>query len=161
MSFPDEQSANTQDPTTTPLEEPALVQEAFQQNFQTLLPLILAEWPQLSQAKLLEAEGNLEHAVTTIADHTDHTRTLVRRQLSELATLATQKTDQIKSSKTYAKVDELVHDLEARTEDLMKEFKAEVLPELESQARSNLGTSLLITLGLGFILGLLFGGRRG
>jgi uncharacterized membrane protein YheB (UPF0754 family) len=57
-------------------------------------------------------------------------------------------------------VDQLLNELETRTEHLIAELKAEMLPELEKKARSNLGTSLLVALGLGFVLGLLVGGKR-
>jgi hypothetical protein len=157
-SHSSESQAETQNPQ---LSQPVLSEATFQQNFQNLMPLILSEWPQLSKEKLLDAKGDLEQAIATIASQTQHTRTLVRNQLSELAALAAEKSTTIRSSKTYAKVDELVHDLEARTEELIKDFKSEVLPELENRARSNLGTTLFMAVGLGFILGLLFGGRRG
>ena len=58
-------------------------------------------------------------------------------------------------------MNQLLNDLETRTDHLIKEFRSELLPELEQKARSNLGTTLVITLGLGFILGLLAGGKRG
>ncbi|MEO1069721.1 MAG: hypothetical protein AAFW95_11475 [Cyanobacteria bacterium J06638_6] len=57
-------------------------------------------------------------------------------------------------------VDQLLNELETRTEHLIAELKAEMLPELEKKARSNLGTTLLVALGLGFVLGLLVGGKR-
>jgi hypothetical protein len=143
----------------------------FQQTFSQLVPLILDEWPQLTRDGLLTTEGDLEQVVHYISGQTEHTQTLVRRHIDELATLLRGKTSEDGSSPTThetgqgemasSKIDELITDLEVRTEQLMKEFKAEVLPELERKARSNLGTSLLIALGIGFILGLTFGGKRG
>lgn len=133
---------------------------SFQQHFQTLLPLILAEWPQLSKDALLQTEGDLEQAIAHISAHTQQTRTLVQEHLKELATVAAKRSATLRSQ-THAKVDGLVQDLEQRTEQLMQEFKSEILPELENKARSNIGSSLLMALGLGFILGLLVGGRRG
>jgi hypothetical protein len=143
----------------------------FQQTFSQLVPLILDEWPQLTRDRLLATEGDLEQVVHYISSQTEHTQTLVRRHIDELATLLRGKTFEDGSLPTThepgrgemvsSKIDELITDLEVRTEQLMKEFKAEVLPELERKARSNLGTSLLIALGIGFILGLTFGGKRG
>jgi ElaB/YqjD/DUF883 family membrane-anchored ribosome-binding protein len=137
-----------------------LSRESFKQNFRTIVPLILAEWPHLSKKNLLETEGDLEHTIANIAEQTKHTRTLVQEHLKELTMLASKKSTAMRS-KAHSKVDELVHDLEDRTEQLVAEFKSEILPELENKARSNLGSSLLIALGLGFILGLMVGGKRG
>ncbi|NJL49620.1 MAG: hypothetical protein HC929_22040 [Leptolyngbyaceae cyanobacterium SM2_5_2] len=143
----------------------------FQQTFPQLVPLILEEWPQLTKDGLLATEGNLEQVIQYISCQTEHTQTLVRRHINELATLLKPTPSEegpwptAKGSDegelVSSKIDELLADLETRTEHLMQEFKAEVLPELERKARSNLGTSLLIALGLGFILGLTFGGKRG
>jgi ElaB/YqjD/DUF883 family membrane-anchored ribosome-binding protein len=148
------------DEPNAPESSTSLSQENFRQNFQQIVPLILAEWPQISKAKLLEAEGNLEEAISHIANQTQHTRTLVRSHLAELSGLAAEKSKHLRSE-ARTQVDHLIQDLETRTEQLMAEFKSEVLPELEQKARSNLGSSLLMALGFGFILGLLFGGRRG
>ncbi len=145
--------------------------QTFEKTFQQIVPLILEEWPQLTREDLLATEGKLEQAIHYISSQTEHTHALVRRYVNELVGLV--QTNRSEDASTDApnearvgevmssKIDDLVTDLEARTEQLMQEFKAEVLPELERRARSNLGTSLLIALGIGFILGLSFGGKRG
>lgn len=51
--------------------------------------------------------------------------------------------------------------LEERTEELLQQFQKDVLPELNEKVRKNVGGSLLTALGMGFVLGLLMGGRRG
>lgn len=190
--------------------------KAFKHQFDAMVPLILSEWPQLIEDKLLATEGDLERTVAYISGEIDHTKTLVRRHLNELASLiepvraipeaisstasrgADAKTASLVSKLQDAvpdqvgefledrlsvttsssengisakistaleetvptTVDQLLNDLESRTERLIAELKAEMLPELEKKARSNLGTSLLIALGLGFILGLRLGGKR-
>ncbi|TVQ07069.1 MAG: hypothetical protein EA368_15515 [Leptolyngbya sp. DLM2.Bin27] len=147
-------------------------QDAFKHHFKAMVPLILAEWPQLLETNLVATEGDLDLAVAYISDETDRTQTLTRRHLEELATLVEPTPDPAPDpaptlsvsgpeADEPSTVDQLLGDLETRTERLMAEFKAEMLPELEKKARSNLGTSLLIALGLGFILGLLLGGKRG
>ena len=154
--------------TTTP------AQSAFAHHFKAMVPLILSEWPQLLEENLLATEGDLDLAVAYISGETEHTQTLTRHHLDELATLAKSSDRRAPTSNGAAAlapdrdddpepstVDQLLSDLETRTEHLIDEFKAEMLPELEKKARSNLGTSLLIALGLGFILGLLLGGKRG
>lgn len=150
-----------------------LSDEGFKQRYQDLLPLVLKEWPQLDKADLEAVQGNLDQAIHYIADKTDHTRTLVRHHLHELWLLAESRATKLRSLQNEgddlatgeatppSQTEQLIQELEKRTEHLIKEFKAELLPELEQKARSNLGSTLLMTLGLGFILGLLFGGRRG
>lgn len=156
-----------------------------------LVPLMLEEWPSLSQEALENVADDPEATVIYIATRTDHTRALVRRQLAELASLlparsgsaeepsadnpgteksgveaigaqeaATSKVTEA-SDALPSTIDQLLGELEQRTDQLMQDFKAEMLPELEKKARRNLGTSLLMALGLGLILGLLLGGKRG
>lgn len=148
--------------------------KAFKHQFDAMVPLILSEWPQLIEDNLLATKGDLELAVDYISGEMDHTKTRIRRHLDELASLiepahnaasaiAADSSDNADSSDSVlaSSVDQLLNDLEARTEHLIAEFKAEMLPELEKKARSNLGSSLLIALGLGFILGLFLRGKRG
>lgn len=153
-------------------------QEAFEHHFEAMVPLMLAEWPQLLEDNLLATEGDLDLAVAYISGETDRTQTLVRRQIKELASIIEVDTPaSVKVSANGASssnlestgplgvdkssIDNLLDDLESRTENLIQELKAEMLPELEKRARSNLGQSLLIALGIGFVLGLILGGKRG
>ncbi|MBD2109087.1 hypothetical protein [Nodosilinea sp. FACHB-13] len=160
--------------------------KAFKHQFDAMVPLILSEWPQLTEDNLLATKGDLELAVDYISSEMDNTKTRIRRHLNELADLVEvdppvlsnvsrkssvngissalkstvlDATEPLGVSKTS--IDNLLDDLESRTENLIQELKAEMLPELEKRARSNLGQSLLIALGLGFVLGLILGGKRG
>jgi hypothetical protein len=181
-------------PIITTLREPAMAtntlttsaQSAFEHHFEAMVPLILSEWPQLIEENLLATEGDLDLAVAYISGETDHTQTLTRRHLNELASLievdppvasnvspksanngissaikstVLEATGPLKVDKSS--IDNLLDDLESRTENLIQELKAEMLPELEKRARGNLGQSLLIALGIGFVLGLILGGKRG
>ncbi|MBW4484054.1 MAG: hypothetical protein KME14_16070 [Tildeniella torsiva UHER 1998/13D] len=169
---------------TNTLSTPA--QSAFEHHFEVMVPLILSEWPQLIEENLLATEGDLDLAVAYISGETDHTQTLTRRHLNELASLievdpavasdasrkaatngvaSALKTTVLDATRPLgvdkSSIDNLLDDLESRTENLIQELKAEMLPELEKRARGNLGQSLLIALGLGFVLGLVLGGKRG
>ncbi|MBD2232992.1 hypothetical protein [Phormidium tenue] len=160
--------------------------KAFKHQFDAMVPLILSEWPQLVEANLLATKGDLELAVDYISGEMDHTKTRIRRHLNELADLieveppvlsnasrqsaingmsSALKSTVLEATEplgvTKSSIDNLLDDLESRTENLIQELKAEMLPELEKRARSNLGQSLLIALGLGFVLGLILGGKRG
>ena len=137
-----------------------------------LIPLMLEEWPQLSGEALENIVDDPEATVIYIATHTEHTRTLVRRHLEELASLRhaepepepepeTEVTQVDPAEPLPSTIDQLLGELEDRTDQLIQDFKAEMLPELEKKARRNLGTSLLMALGFGVIVGLLLGGKRG
>jgi hypothetical protein len=145
--------------TITPL------QDAFKHHFDAMVPLIIAEWPQLIKENLLATEGDLELAVAYISGETDRTQTLIRRQIRELSTLVEANGAALETADAApsppSSIETLLDDLESRTEHLIQELKAEMLPELEQRARSNLGQSLLIALGIGFVLGLILGGKRG
>ncbi len=141
-------------------------QTTFRQHFEAMVPLLLAEWPQLIEANLLDTEGDLDLTVAYISGETDRTQTLIRRQIQELTTLVEAAAAPITSSNGAepsppSSIENLLDDLESRTEHLIQELKAEMLPELEQRARGNLGQSLLIALGIGFVLGLILGGKRG
>ncbi|WP_448571698.1 hypothetical protein [Trichothermofontia sp.] len=149
--------------------KPTLSTTEFKEHFSSLVPLILEEWPAVVRESLEATSGNLEQVVDQIAAQTDRTRTLIRRQLAELYTLAQAEATQLKAgaeriaseSKSrldIAQLEPLLHKLEERTEKLFAQFEKDVLPEVTEKAKQNLGTSLLTALGIGFLLGLLLGG---
>lgn len=117
--------------------------------FLALMPLMLEEWPQLSQDDLLATDGDLDRVITYVAHQTEHTQTLIRRHLNELASLVeptestappsdpdqsvTVPADPPTDRETPSSIDQLLSDLESRTDQLMQDFKAEMLPELEKK----------------------------
>ena len=138
--------------------------EQFQANFASLTPLILKEWSQISSDKLKSTNGELELVIELIVNQTEHTRTLIRSQLAELLYLFQKKpNDSFHNSvntNNSPSVDweQNLNILEQRIEKLVSQLKQEILPEIGTKARENMGTSLLTAIGLGFILGLIFGG---
>lgn len=176
---------------------PELSDESLQENWGELMPLIQAEWPNIDTDVIKAAEGDLAAIVDYIAAQTEHTRTLVRRQLAELNSLAIRdriaaeapiksvtngnridnridthtnastdtetnnKTSNGNSSGLSSEIDQVLQVLERHTDDLLQQFKKDVLPEVSDRARSNIGTSLLTALGIGFLLGIIIGGGRG
>lgn len=155
-----------------------LSDDSFKDNLNELIPLIEAEWPSMDTEILRAAEGDVDAVVDYIAAQTEHTRTLVRRQLAELNSLAIRdrmtKEAQVKpatngnsttngtsGSGLSSEIDQILQVLERHTEDLVGQFKKDVLPEVGDRARSNIGTSLLTALGIGFLLGIIIGGGRG
>jgi hypothetical protein len=148
--------------------------DRFKANFAAIAPLILEEWPTIAQENLMATAGEPEQVVDCIAMATDHTRALIRQQLRELYCLAVMETPQPRRSRLSERLSKLADSpltesdlkqtldlLEERTEELLQQFQKDVLPELNEKVRKNVGGSLLTALGMGFVLGLLMGGRRG
>ncbi len=164
-------------PPCTPMNQntdPPIAPEMFKAKFEAIAPLILEEWPTVSADKLTETAGNLDQVVDCIANATNRTRLLIQHQLGELVQLATLPTQRPRSTRLSERLTQLANGtlsesdlnhtitlLEERTEELLGQFKQEVLPELNEKVRNNMGGSLLTALGIGFILGLLLGGGRG
>lgn len=172
-----------------------LSRDEFKAHFAAIVPLILEEWPDVPPTILHNSEGEFDRVVTCIALSTEHTRSLIRRQLRELYLLAVAQPShrqpqldrgplqpqssgsdlpQRQSSRlmerltqltshppTDADLKETIALLEERTEELLAQFKQEVLPDLKEKAKQNIGGSLITALGIGFIVGLIVGGGRG
>jgi len=152
----------------------SLSPDTFKASFEAIAPLILEEWPTVPPDNLMATEGELDPVVDCIATATDRTRALVRQQLRELYHLAV--VEPVKPGRsplserlfpltdsplTESDLKKTIALLEERTEELLAQFKKDVLPELNEKVRNNVGSSLLTALGIGFVLGLLFGGSRG
>lgn len=141
-----------------------LSSEKFKEHFGALRSLILEEWKQLKPDALANTQGDLEKVIDHIANQTEKTRTLVRRQLEELYSLADLSQTNVENGLAKAQeqvssnLENLLDRIEQRTEKLLNQFEKEVLPEVNAKVRKNIGTSLLTTLGIGFILGLVVGG---
>lgn len=151
-----------------------IVPERFQESFEAISPLILGEWKQISAEQLAATEGDLLQVVECIAKATEHTQALVQRQLYELYRIAIHEQSPSESSPIPQTVSRLIQDnisddtvkqaiaqLEAKTEDLLKQFKKEILPEVNQKMQKNPLSTVLTAVGIGFVLGLLLGGQRG
>jgi hypothetical protein len=146
----------------------------FKEHFEGIAPLILEEWPEVAPESLRATEGELNQVIEYVATSTDHTRALIRFQLRELYQIVASEQSQSELSRLSQRLSQLANDhlsesnlkdtvtrLEEQTEELLAQFKKDVLPELNKKVRNNVGGSLLTVLGIGFILGWLFGGGRG
>jgi ElaB/YqjD/DUF883 family membrane-anchored ribosome-binding protein len=151
-----------------------IVPERFQECFAGISPLILGEWKQVSAEQLAATNGDLSQVVECIATTTEHTQALVLRQLCELYQIAIHEQSSSESPPIPQAVSRLIQDqisddtvkqaiaqLEAKTEELLKQFKKEILPEVNQKMQKNPLGTLLTAVGIGFVLGLLLGGRRG
>jgi ElaB/YqjD/DUF883 family membrane-anchored ribosome-binding protein len=158
--------------------------EAWKRGFAAVVPLVREEWPSLERARVEETAGDLDALVALVAEHSGRTKAMARRQLLELARVAelasedrgkqpldrgangvSKKTESEARPKVDVQVDEViaaVRRLEAFAADEAKRMSGTMLPAAEAKVRQNLWVSLLLSLGLGMILGLwLNGGRRG
>lgn len=165
-----------------------LSSDQFQNAFPLLKPLILNEW-KVVQAETLEmTEGDLDLIVEYIANQTERTQTLIRRQLAELYRIALAETADNATStaseqpqqdatatttSTFKEallpsLEKSLHLLEQRAEKLLSQMDKDLLPKLDRQIKATPeirdrlqerpGTSLLTVFGIGFVVGLIFGG---
>lgn len=146
----------------------------FQATFRTIAPLILAEWPTVKQDALEATAGQVDQVIDCIATATGHTHTLIRRQLGELYQMAIAPQSQAPPPRLSDRVTQLLNEpwgdtnlqeaiahLETQTEKLLQQMKQEMLPDLQEQVQKHPLKSVLTAVGIGFVLGLLVGGRRG
>jgi hypothetical protein len=138
-----------------------LSDETFKASFPTLKDAILAEWPVVDGDSLTATDGELEKVVALVAAKTEHTKTLVRRHLAELSTLDGKSADGGTSKKWATQGKEMFEKFEKRTADLVKELRGTVLVNAKDKVQQNLLVSLLMALGFGLVLGVIFGSLRG
>lgn len=148
---------------------------AFADAFSTLRPAILGEWSQVDDTALAATSGELDKVVVLIAERTAHTKALVRRQLEELYRVVMipaaepghtgrQRRPRAAADGEVhgANLDHLIEEFERRTSHIIRELRGGFLGGARDRVRDNVFFSLLVTLGLGFIVGVLFtGGSRG
>ena len=162
--------------------------DALEQNWAAVHSLINEEWSDLDKDALSATKGNADEVVALISETLDCTKLRVRRQLGELVVLATSGPNSSNAErKVSAMVERWEDKLQPYLDDGSKrvqkareamgnaieeaqtkatEIKDKVgqhiettLPEAEEMIKRNLWSSLLITLGLGMIFGLLWGTR--
>ena len=133
---------------------------SFGQEFPKIIALIREEWPVVDPALLEATNGDVDSVVALVAAATEHTRVLVRRQLEELRRAAVEPNTPAFS---VADWNELMRRIQSRAGGVARDLKSQALEEATVQVRRNPIASLLVALGLGFLLGLALRGnaRRG
>ena len=142
---------------------------AFHAAWENLQPAILEEWSQVDAAALNDTDGELDKVVALIAERAVRTKALVRRQLTELYYVVseppvaprsshTASTDRSPKSAVPETVDAMLQELERRAAQVMRELRGGMLQDARGKVRENVFFSLLVALGLGFIVGVLFNG---
>ena len=63
-------------------------QQHFKERFETLIPTIQREWPEVARQTLEATRGSLDEVAEVIAEHSGKTVSVVRDQLQELLHVA-------------------------------------------------------------------------
>ncbi len=158
----------------------------FSAAFADLQGWILDEWPDLDPDALADTGGDLAAVVALVAEHTERTRAWSRQQLGELLDLATapppvevvsappprpRRTSEGAQARERAgatngreaddrpldPIEKLMSSLEGHLDELTQQVKADVAPLAVDTARQHLGLALLVSGGLGLMLGLFLG----
>jgi hypothetical protein len=138
-------------------ETPAPPAASFQGAFAALQPLILGEWPEVDAEALAATGGDLERVVALLAERTRHTRTLLNAQLAEILQVATAPPRQRDrgAGGSADPTDRIIAQLEERAAELLRELRGGLVERARGKARESPLLTLLMAVGLGFILGVL------
>jgi len=158
MSSPANDHSHDPSPAAQAQEDHSAAQGApadpLREHFQTLLPLLQQEWPDIARERWEATRGSLEELVQLIASQTSHTRTIIRGQLLELV-------DHMgRIRKTPKAWDEMLHPLEEQLDTLIDELRRDLRPRLRRSIRQQPLLSLSVAILAGFVTGLLLGSRR-
>src|SRR5690606_23013174 len=129
--------------------------EDFRRNFDAMRPLIMSEW-NLDENALENTGGDPNKVIDLIANRTNQTRARIVRQLDELREIA-----EGDASGIEMRLNRIVKNLEDRTKTLVHRVRDDYAPRAQETVRENMMYSLLITLGVGMFIGLIFGLSRG
>jgi ElaB/YqjD/DUF883 family membrane-anchored ribosome-binding protein len=129
---------------------------AFVEQFDKLVPLIRDEWPAVDGDALRQTKGDYDLVVTLIAEQTEHTKALVKKQLDELRTMI-----QGNQASEVQRLRQMVERLQAKSQEIAGYVKSQMLKDAKQKVSDNPIVALLVALGFGLVLGLLLrGGSR-
>lgn len=158
MSSPANDPSNDPSPADKAQEDHAATDGAtrdpLREHFQTLLPLLQQEWPEIAREHWEATRGSLEELVQLIAGRTSHTRTIVRAQLLELVN------HMGRLRETPRDWDEVLHPLEERLDTLLDDLRRDLAPRLKNGIRQQPLLSLSVAVLAGLVAGLLLGSSR-
>ncbi|MFN9643947.1 MAG: glycine zipper domain-containing protein [Cyanobacteriota bacterium] len=154
----------TQDqPSTPPLEgpdvssngqpgTPLILQTAFRERFDTLLPTIQKQWPDVARHTLEATRGSFDQLVEVITRQTGGATPRVKQQLLDLIEATSHQAQQVGDS---------LKPLEEQLEQLLDDLNRTLRPKLEKPVRERPLLALGLAAGVGLVLGLLLSpGRR-
>jgi ElaB/YqjD/DUF883 family membrane-anchored ribosome-binding protein len=126
--------------------------DRFRERFDTLLPTIQREWPQVARETLEATRGSFDDVVAVIAEQTGRTASGVQHQLGDLLKVATDQTRHLADR---------IGPLEEQLEHLLDELNTTLRPRIEKPVRERPLLALGVAAGVGLVVGvLLSSGRR-
>ena len=124
----------------------------FRERFETLLPTIQREWPEVARHTLEATRGSLDTVVEVIARQTGRTSEGVKEQLMELL--------HVTGDQAHHLADTL-RPLEEQLEQLLDDLNTTLRPRIEKPVRERPLMALGLAAGVGLLTGLLLAsGRR-
>jgi ElaB/YqjD/DUF883 family membrane-anchored ribosome-binding protein len=150
-------------PSTPPLEgpdasangqpvTPLILQTAFRDRFESLLPTIQKQWPEVARHTLEATRGSFDQLVEVISRQTGGATPRVKQQLLDLIEATTHQAQQVGDS---------LKPLEEQLEQLLDDLNRTLRPKLEKPVRERPLLALGLAAGVGLLLGLLLSpGRR-
>ncbi|WP_236550484.1 hypothetical protein [Cyanobium sp. Copco_Reservoir_LC18] len=127
-------------------------QNLFRERFESLLPSIQKEWPEVARHTLEATRGSFDHVVEVISRQSGVTSAGVKQQLLDLVNVTGEQAGHV--------VDAL-RPLEEQLEHLLDELNTTLRPRIEKPVRERPLMALGIAAGVGVLVGLLLSsGRR-
>ncbi len=141
-----------------PAPEPAVsaqaqqAQNQFRERFESLLPTIQREWPEVARHTLEATRGSFDHVVEVISRQSGVTTAGVKQQLLDLVNVTGEQAGHVVDS---------LRPLEEQLEHLLDELNSTLRPRIEKPVRERPLMALGIAAGVGLVVGLLLSsGRR-
>lgn len=124
----------------------------FRERFESLLPSIQKQWPEVARHTLEATRGSFDHVVEVISRQSGVTTTGVKQQLLDLVQATGEQAGHVVDS---------LRPLEEQLEQLLDELNTTLRPRIEKPVRERPLMALGIAAGVGLLVGLLLSsGRR-
>jgi ElaB/YqjD/DUF883 family membrane-anchored ribosome-binding protein len=129
------------------------LQLRFRERFESLLPTIQKEWPEVARHTLEATRGSFDQVVEAISRQSGSTGEKVKGQLLELVHATGDQAQHLGDS---------LKPLEDQLEKLLDELNATLRPRITRPVREKPLLAISVAAGVGLLVGLLLGsGRRG
>jgi len=141
-------------PAAAPVGEKAAsapLQAAFRERFETLLPALQKQFPEVARHTLEATRGSFDTVVEVIARQTGRTSEGVKQQLLDLVQVTGDQAHQLADS---------LRPLEEQLERLLDDLNASLRPRIEKPVRERPLMALGVAAGVGVLVGLLLASSR-
>ncbi len=134
------------------------IQHDFTEQFDRIRPMIREEWPEVDGDALAQTQGDFDRVVALIATETEHSKTLVKKQLRELSAIANDNGAAAGESE-LRKLRQMVERLQAKSKDVTDYVKEHMVTDARARVERNPFMALLLAIGFGVLLGFILRGR--